>query len=142
MAQFVMDADTLRVIQLFEGVTGARVRDIVEEEDRTTFVVEEGEVGKAIGKGASHLKQMRDLVKKDVEIIGFAADRETFLKNVFHRFTVESVTFEPRGDKGDIAKVKVPQSEKGKAIGKGGRNVQLARALAQRHHGVVDVVLE
>jgi len=142
MPEFVMDADTLRVIQLFENVTGARVRDVVEEPDRTTFLVEEGQVGRAIGKGASHLKLLREHLKKDVEIVGFAADRAQFVKNLFHRFTVESITFEARGDKGDVAKVRIPQADKGKAIGKGGRNVTLARALAARHANVADVVVE
>lgn len=41
-----------------------------------------------------------------------------------------------------IAHVKLPQEEKGKAIGKGGRNIQLLRMLAKRHHAVADVSLE
>ncbi|MHB8605317.1 MAG: NusA-like transcription termination signal-binding factor [Thermoplasmatota archaeon] len=142
MVEFVMDADTLRVIQLFENLTGARVKDVVEEKDRTTFLVEEGQVGKAIGKGAANIKLLREHLKKDIEIVGYSKDREQFVKNLFHRFAVESVAFEARGEQGEIAKVKVPDAEKGKAIGKGGRNVALARALASRHADVIDVVLE
>ena len=39
------------------------------------------------------------------------------------------------------AHVTIPAEEKGKAIGKGGRNIQLARMLMKRHHAVADVSL-
>ncbi|HET6404275.1 MAG TPA: NusA-like transcription termination signal-binding factor, partial [Candidatus Thermoplasmatota archaeon] len=101
----------------------------------------EGQVGRALGKGAMNLKRLRESLGKEVVLLGYAADREQFLKNVFHRFKVEGVEWEDRN--GDIiAHVKIPQEDKGKAIGKGGRNIQLARMLMKRHHTVADVSLE
>ena len=141
MVEIKLDADTLRIFAMFEGMTRASLKDVLDEEDRIVFVVEEGHLGKAIGKGAQNLKRLRENLGKEVVLIGFAADREAFVKNVFHRFTVEGVEWEDRN--GDIiAHVKIPQEEKGKAIGKGGRNIQLARTLLKRHHQVADVSLE
>lgn len=141
MVEIKLDADTLRVFAMFEGMTRASLKDVLDEEDRIVFVVEEGHLGKAIGKGAINLKRLRENLGKEVVLIGFAADREAFVKNVFHKFNVESVEWEDRN--GDIiAHVKVPQEEKGKAIGKGGRNIQLARTLLKRHHQVADVSIE
>jgi N utilization substance protein A len=141
MVEIKLDADTLRTFAMFEGLTRASLKDVMDEEDRIVFIVDEGQLGRAIGKGAANLKRLRENLGKEVVLIGFAADREAFLKNVFHRFTVESVEWEDRN--GDIiAHVKLPQEEKGKAIGKGGRNIQLARALMKRHFAVADVSLE
>lgn len=141
MVDIKLDADTLRVFAMFERTTGAELKDVYEEEDRIVFVVVEGQVGRALGKGAVNLKRLRETLGKEVVLIGYAAEREAFLKNVFHRFTVESVEWEDRN--GDIiAHVKVPQEEKGKAIGKAGRNIQLARMLMKRHHSVADVSVE
>jgi N utilization substance protein A len=141
MVEIKLDADTLRTFAMFEGMTRASLKDVMDEEDRIVFVVEEGHLGRAIGKGAQNLKRLRESMNKEVVLIGFAADREAFLKNVFHRFKVEGVEWEDRN--GDIiAHVKIPQEEKGKAIGKGGRNIQLARALMKRHFQVADVSLE
>jgi transcription termination/antitermination protein NusA len=140
LVEIKLDADTLRIFAMFEGMTRASLKDVLDEEDRIVFVVEEGHLGKAIGKGAQNLKRLRENLGKEVVLIGFAADREAFVKNVFHRFTVEGVEWEDRN--GDIiAHVKIPQEEKGKAIGKGGRNIQLARTLLKRHHQVADVSL-
>jgi N utilization substance protein A len=142
MTEIKLDANTLRLYALFERVTGATVRDIVEEEDRTVFVVEEGQIGRALGKGAQNLKRLRDVLQKDVEMIGYADDRVKFIQNLFHRFELKEVEFLPRPSEGDAVVIRVDPAEKGKAIGKGGRNVQLARKLAQRHHKLSDVSVE
>ena len=137
-----LDADSLRLITLFENHTGARVRDCFEEEDRLTYVVEEGDVGKAVGKQGANLKQLRDILKKDIEVVGWAPDREKFLANIFHRYSVEGITVEDRRDGSVKARVKVAPNEKGRAIGREGRNIKLARALAKRHYNVDDVVVD
>lgn len=141
MVDIKLDAETLRVFAMFERMTGAELKDVIEEEDRIIFVVVEGQVGRALGKGAINLKRLRENINKEVVLLGYAADREQMLRNVFHRFQVQSVEWEDRN--GDIiAHVKIPQEEKGKAIGKGGRNIQLARMLMKRHHQVADVGLD
>jgi len=141
MVEIKLDAETLRVFSMFERLTGAELKDVIEEEDRIIFVVVEGQVGRAVGKGAINLKRLRETLGKEVMLYGYAADREQFLKNLFHRHQVESVEWEDRN--GDIiAHVKLPQEEKGKAIGKGGKNIQLTRMLMKRHHQVADVSLE
>ena len=141
MVEIKLDADTLRIFAMFEGLTRTSLKDVLDEEERIIFVVEEGQIGRAIGKGAINLKRLRENLGKEVVLIGFAADKEAFVKNVFHKFKVESIEWEDRN--GDIiAHVKVPQEEKGKAIGKGGRNIQLARTLLKRHHQVADVSVE
>ena len=141
MVEIKLDADTLRIFAMFEGLTRASLKDVIDEEERIIFVVDEGQIGRAIGKGAVNLRRLRENLGKEVVLVGFAADREAFVKNVFHKFTVESIEWEDRN--GDIiAHVKVPQEEKGKAIGKGGRNIQMARTLLKRHHQVADVSIE
>src|SRR5687768_10072940 len=114
MVEIKLDADTLRVFAMFESMTGAELKDVIEEEDRIVFVVVEGQVGRALGKGAVNLKRLRENLNKEIVLIGHAQEREAFLKNVFHRFKVEGVEWEDRN--GDIvAHVKIPQEDKGKA---------------------------
>lgn len=142
MVEIVLDQDTLRLIVMFEGMTGARVKDCLDQDGRQVFVVEDGDLGKAIGRQAQNLKRLRESLDREVEIVGYSADRAQFVKNLFHRFELEEVNFDERGDGTVSARVKVKADEKGKAIGKGGRNVALARLLAQRHHQLADVQIE
>lgn len=142
MVDIVLNADTLRLLSLFEKVTGARVKDVVEEADRVAFVVEEKDLGRAIGKGAANLKRLREILAKDVELVAFSPEPAQFLKNLFHKFEVQDVTLEERNDGKKSARVRIDPKDKGKAIGKGGRNVTLVRTLAARHHDIGDVTLE
>ena len=52
-----LSTDQMRLMSLFQNVTGATARDCVEDEkqNRVIFVVNEGKMGLAIGKGGSHL---------------------------------------------------------------------------------------
>lgn len=142
MVEITLDQDTLRYIRAFENLTGARIRDCFEDDGRLVFVVEDGQLGKALGKGAQNVLRLRELMKKELEVIGFSADRERFVRNIFHRFQVESVVFEKRRDGSEVARVKVDARFKGKAIGRAGKNVQLAKLLLRRHAGIGEVVVE
>lgn len=140
--EIVLDAETLRLLALFERITHARVKDVIDESDRVAFVVEEKDVGKAIGKGAANLKRLREILGREVEIFGFSDDAAAFVKNLFRRYEPEEIALDERPDGTRAARVKLPMKEKGRAIGKGGRNIQLLRKLALRHHRVADLALE
>jgi N utilization substance protein A len=136
-----LDAESLRLITLFENLTRARVKDCLEEPDRLVYVVEQDDVGRAIGKQGANLRQLRDILKKDIEVVGWAPEKEKFVANIFHRYQVESIQVEERGETVKI-RVKVDARDKGRAIGRDGRNVKMARELAKRHFGVQDIIVD
>jgi len=72
----------MRLMSLFQNVTGATARDCVEDEkqNRVLFVVNEGKMRLAIGKGASHIKNLQNIVKRNVEIVEYSDDATKFLK--------------------------------------------------------------
>lgn len=142
MGEVHLTLETMRIIALFEKMTGATVKDCLDEPDRLTFVVPEPDLGKAIGKKAANLLQAKEALKRDVEIVGYDADAAKFVRNIFHKFAVTEVAFQTRADGTKIARVKVDPKEKGKAIGKAGRNVQIASKLAARHSDVAEVVVD
>ena len=53
-----LTTDQIRLMSLFQNVTKATARDCVEDEiqDKIIFVVQEGKMGLAIGKGGSNIK--------------------------------------------------------------------------------------
>jgi len=51
---------------------------------------------------------------------------------------VTKVNFEDN-DGGIIARIEVQAKDKSKLIGKGGRNINMIRKMAQRHHRIKDV---
>ena len=79
-----LTTDQMRLMSLFQNVTGATARDCVEDEkqDRIIFVVNSGKMGLAIGKGGSHIKTLQNIVKRNVELVEYSDDPAVFLKNM------------------------------------------------------------
>ncbi|MBI4393605.1 MAG: NusA-like transcription termination signal-binding factor [Euryarchaeota archaeon] len=134
--------ESMRLIAAFQSMTQSSVRDCVDEPDRLVFVVDETDIGRAIGKGGAHLERVKNYFKRDVEIIAYNPDPATFVGNIFRRHDVQKVEIYDRGGGVKRATVTVDPRSKGKAIGKGGRNIKLARLLAERHHGILEVAVE
>jgi N utilization substance protein A len=138
MPEITLTGDTLRHITLFENITGTRVKDCVDTVDKLIFVVENGQGSRAVGKKGEHVIKLKNLTGKDIQVIEYSDDPETFVKNVFHTYQVQSVTIEMRGNIVH-ATVKVDPTSKGKAIGKNGKNLRIARDIVNRHHNIQSI---
>lgn len=138
MGDITFTADTLRYITLFEKVTGTQVKDCMETEEKLVFVVEKGQGSRAVGKKGENVIRLKNLTGKNIHVIEYSEDPETFIKNVFHTYSVQSVALE---DRGNIihATVTVDPKLKGKAIGKNGKNLRIARDVVSRHHNVQSI---
>ena len=79
-----LTTDQMRLMSLFQNVTKATARDCIEDEklDRLIFVVNEGKMGLAIGKGGSHIKSLQNKINRNVEIVEYSNEPEQFLKNI------------------------------------------------------------
>jgi transcription termination/antitermination protein NusA len=127
----------------------ARIRDAVDEGDRIVFITEKGHLGQALGKEAKNLQMMRDLLKKDVKFVEWDDDKQIFVRNLFKPFDVASIRMESTRaaakegeEEGPVrirAIVEVEAKDKGKAIGKNGRNIASIRHIARRHHAIDEV---
>lgn len=138
MPEITLTGDTLRHISLFEKITKTRVKDCMETEDKLIFVVEHGQGSRAVGKKGEHVIKLKNISGKDIQVIEYSDDPETFVRNVFHTYHVQSVTLEMRGTIVH-ATVKVDPKSKGKAIGKNGKNLRIAREMVSRHHNIQSI---
>jgi N utilization substance protein A len=130
--------DDIRAFVLFERVTHARPKDFVKLEDRIVFVVEPGQLKRALGPQASSLHKLKDLFERPVDIVEYHEQPERFLRNIFHQYQVSNVVLSEKGGR-KHATVTVDPEEKGRAIGKGGRNLKVAQMLASRHTDIQSV---
>jgi len=137
-----LSTEEMRYIALFESLTGANARDCLmnERENKLTFVVSSGDIGRAIGKGGSKIRRVGQMVGKSVDVIEYSDNPIEFLKNVFAPAKVMDVELVEEGGR-RVARVNVEEPSKGLAVGRRGRNIQRAKALAARHHGISDVSL-
>jgi len=138
-----IDSEGMQNIAMLESLTGAGARDCVMDEESETalFVINEGDMGLAIGKNGKNIKKVEQNLGKSVELVEYSEDPEQFIANALKPADVEDVSVESQGE-GKVAKVTVEENQKGAAIGKEGANIEKAKLLGERHHKVKDVVLE
>ena len=131
----------MRYIALFESITNASVKDCIvdEEQGRVIFVVNEGQVGVAIGKGGRNIRVLERMTGKKHEIIEYSDDPAQFIKNALKPAAVREVRITERPDGRTIAVVNVNPRDKGVAIGKNGRNAERLRFLAKRYFQIQNV---
>lgn len=78
----VITSEIIGYINLFENLTRARVKDCYQGSEALIFVVQEGEAGKAIGKGGENIKRLNHLLKKRVKVVEFSSDPVKFVSNL------------------------------------------------------------
>ena len=85
------DLSLMKFISLFETITGAKLKDVVDEESRLLFVVEEGEIGKAIGKNGVNVKRLENVLNKMIKIVEFNNDLLQFIRNLVYPLAAREI---------------------------------------------------
>ena len=73
----------MKLITLFESMTGAKVKDCIADE-KLIFVIEENEMGKAIGKNGVNIKRIENKLKKKIKLVEFSNNVIQFVKNIIY----------------------------------------------------------
>ena len=125
-----------RLVVLFEDETDATVRDCVvdEEHDRVVYLIAAGDMPEAIGPGGKHIEAVEERLGREIKLVEDADEPADFVANALAPAAVYNVTMSRNEDL--VAYVEVADEDRGAAIGKGGRNIDAARLLADRHFDV------
>ncbi len=137
-----LKGDEMRLIALFESITGATSNDclIDEENDRVILVAKKGEMGLAIGKAGRNINTLRKMTGRQIEIVESADEPEQLIKNSLAPAKVRAIRITEKPD-AKIAVVEVDPRDKAIAIGKNGRTIDKTRLLAKRYFQIDQVII-
>lgn len=76
--------ESIQQINLFEKLTGAHIKDSWHEDEFLVFLVEEGNIKKALGQNNSNLKRAESIFKKKIKLIAFSDDVAKFVSNLIY----------------------------------------------------------
>ena len=138
MTNIMLSNEDMQFINMANKVTKTDILDCISTEDKIIFIVKKGQLGAAIGIKAKNLEKLRGLFKKTIKFIEYDSDKQRFVVNLFKPYKINGVTIEG-DDNSSVAKVEVSVGDKSKIIGRDGRNIEIIRNLARRHHGIKDV---
>jgi N utilization substance protein A len=144
MSERKIDRRSMELFSTFEELSGVDVIDLVEseEDERLVVLIPDDQVGKAVGKGGSRLQNIRDKMGMTIDVVAFSEDPKELVLNYFRPHDTQGVEMQERQDGTRVARVKVAPKDKGRAIGKGGRNVKLCGELVSRHTDIDQVVVD
>ncbi|MFW5865904.1 MAG: NusA-like transcription termination signal-binding factor [Nanoarchaeota archaeon] len=127
--KFKYDMQTLQWMNLFEKVTKAKLRDIIVEGEKVFFVVERGQLRKALGPDKKHVKRLEELLDKRVKIIQYTENVHQFIINVLSPLKVVDLKEED-----GIVTIKGPdQKTRGLMIGSRAANLRLYERIVQKY---------
>lgn len=87
------DITLMKFMSLFEKVTRVGVKDCFEDNfSLLHFVVDKGNMRKAIGKEGANIKKLSTLINRKVKVVEYDSNRERFIKRLMFPLKVEEVT--------------------------------------------------
>lgn len=132
--------DELQMMSLFENITKVPPKDCIVDSqyNRLIFVVDKGFAGLAVGKNGSKIRTLKEVFKRDVEIVEEGQTIEELARNTLYPAKVVVVNVKSEGDK-KIVIAAVTPGQLGLAIGRQGRNAYRAKLLLTRYFGISDL---
>lgn len=127
----VLDTETIKIINTFESMAQVRVRDCILN-DNIYFLVEEGDMGKAIGRAGANIKVAEKMFKKRIFVYEWNPDIKTFAKNNIPGINSINIV-------GKRLHIKIAKSAAGGAFGARGARMNVIRMFFKRNFGIEEV---
>ena len=132
----VFDMDTIRFLNLFENITNVPVKDCYVNGENIYFIVEEGKIGLAIGKGGISIKNVEKAIGKKIKVFEYSSNPVEFVKNLIPQS--KEVSLINNGETVEI-QIKVDRSDKGYVIGREGEKIKIYKEILKRVHNISDL---
>ena len=131
----ILNNETIKLINLFESMTKARVKDCFFERESVVFVVENGEMGKAIGKHGVHIKKVESNIKRKIRVVEFNSEIKKFIINYLLPIKIQDIK-----EENGIIEIKVGTTrEKGILIGRERSNLDKLKEVVNKYFKVSDI---
>lgn len=124
----VLDSDSIKLLSLFSSISGVDVKDCVITDQMAVFVVPEGDVGRAVGKGGINVRKLENTLKKKIKIVEYKDDLLSFVRNVVLPLQLEDI-FE---EENVVTMVPKDLKTRGLLIGRSASNLRFFESIVKR----------
>ncbi|MBI2558994.1 NusA-like transcription termination signal-binding factor [Candidatus Woesearchaeota archaeon] len=134
MNKIKYSADLIKLMTFFESMTGAKVRDCISNE-KLLFIVEESEMGKAIGRNGANIKRMESAIKRKIKLVEFSNDVLRFVGNMIYPAEVLDI----KSEEGVITIQGKNTSAKAMLIGRERQNLNHLADIVKRYFDIKEI---
>ncbi len=133
--KITFDTELLKLMALFDNITHAQLKDCFFDREKLVFLVDEGEMGKALGKNKMNIVKLEKMLKRKVKIVEFNPNRLQFITNYLAPLRVTDVREED-----DIITVTGADTKtKGLIIGIKAQNLRNLEKIASKYFTVQEI---
>ena len=134
MNRIKYDSDSMKLITLFESMTGAKLKDCIAD-GKLIFIIEEGQMGRAIGRNGSNIKRVENAFKKKIKLVEFSGNPLQFIRNMIHPIIASDITEE----NGTITIHGRDTSARAALIGRERQNINQVSDIARRYFDIKEI---
>ncbi len=133
----LLDTESIRMINLFETITGVSVKDCLVFEPTNTvyFIIEEGKTPMAVGRNGFKVKKIQSYLDRNIKIVEYSQDVKKFVKNLIP----EAKEIVVEGEKVIVSVDKVLRS---RVIGREGRRLNFIKQILKRNTNIKELVVK
>lgn len=133
--KITFDTEILKFMALFENMTRSKLKDCFFDRDKLVFLVDPGEMGKALGKNKMHVIKLEKMLKRKVKIVEFNPERMQFITNYLAPLKILNVK-----EEGDIVTVTGADTKtKGLIIGIKAQNLRNLEKIASKYFTIEEI---
>lgn len=132
------DSSIMGFISLFEKMSGAQIKDCFLDNvlGCLTFIVQPGQLGRALGKKAENVKRLQEKINKRIRVIEFHPNMLEFIKNMVAPLRVEGI--EQKED-GTVVIMGPDTKTRGLLIGRSAQNLRNLENNVRRYFEVKEI---
>ena len=138
MTRIKFDIDTMKIMSLFETITRAKLKDCIISEGMITFIVEENEAAKAIGKKGANVKTLERGLKKKIKIVEFSTDLIRFVQNLAYPAKIREANQEGK----ILTLTAVDSQSRGLLIGRGASILRNYESIVKRYFDIDEIKVD
>lgn len=129
------DINLMKFMSLFESLTRSKLKDCFELNTQLVFVVDPGEIGKAIGKKAVNVKKFESMINKKIRIVEFNPVLSEFIKCVVYPLQLNKIDDED----GVITMTAMDSNTRGLLIGRSAQNLRFFESVIKRFFDIKEL---
>jgi N utilization substance protein A len=135
MTRRKLDSDLIKVLSMFQAVTRAQPRDVVETEERMIFIIEPNQIRKAIGKNGENVRRLEKSLNRKIKIVEFNSEVTKFVRNLIY----PAKTTDVAQDGETITITPADSMSRGRIIGRGAQTLREYERIARRYFEVKEI---
>lgn len=129
-SKIIYTGETLKLMSLFESLTRTRLKDcFVDGNELLTFIVVNGDIGKAIGKEAANVRKLESMLNRKIKIVEFNSESLGFIRNLIYPIRSRNVV----ENEGIITIESSDSKSRGLLIGRNAQSLRNFEAIAKKY---------